>query len=417
MQYPLYDYYYESDLTLDEIIEHYGENFYLRKHGRDKYEKVLKKISESEKVMELFNTSYQLKLSLTYMDFGATINKIMWFFFQSNDTQALAILAMASFWNVNVNSHLHLRSEGNLRDEALKVLKKYSMYGEMTQEEFEKMTNPKPDYSIYENEDDDKEDVIGNSSGCVNGSENNKSYHILNFYLDCSYWHKQEDEIKKSPLILPIQIVDVDKEDEMVEKYNVRNLPTLILVDDEGAEIHRWVGVTPASEINTYVIENGYSKTNDFEGLTNEEKMDLSCIPIEFRDKINDLEFQDKVIAILADGGTEDQINEKINYLLGRNKSDEVTVLEERIRQFIREKFDTIGNLIFRDSNNFDIIHKIKATTMLSKLNDDLDGGDVFPDVERIRDAANRVGISWNLIKDEEYKRAILIYRDGKQVD
>lgn len=107
MQYPLYDYYYSSSMTLDEIFEHYAENFYLRKHGRDKYEKVLQKISESDKVQKLFEVSYTQGLALTYMDMGATLNGIMWFFFQSNETQTLAILAMFSFWDVNINRHLH----------------------------------------------------------------------------------------------------------------------------------------------------------------------------------------------------------------------------------------------------------------------------------------------------------------------
>lgn len=275
----------------------------------------------------------------------------------------------------------------------------------MSQDEYERMTNPNSNEMMEDAFDEDINDTsISN-------------YHILNFYLDCSYWHEQEKEIKESPLILPVQIVDVDDEEEVVEKYKVRNLPTLILVDGEGTEIHRWVGVTPTCEINSYIINNGYSSSNNVEKTGENGAMDLSGIPVEFRDKMNDSDFQDKVIAILAEGGTEEQIREKVDYLLGKKNSDEITTLEERVRSYLRDKFDTVGNLIIRESDSFDIIHKIKATTMLSKLNDDLDGSVVFPDVERIKEASNRVGISWNLIKSEEYKRALLIYRDGKLVD
>lgn len=301
--------------------------------------------------------------------------------------------------------HLHLRSTSNLRNEALLVFKKFSIYGDMSQDEYERMTNPNSNEMMEDAFDEDINDTsISN-------------YHILNFYLDCSYWHEQEKEIKESPLILPVQIVDVDDEEEVVEKYKVRNLPTLILVDGEGTEIHRWVGVTPTCEINSYIINNGYSSSNNVEKTGENGAMDLSGIPVEFRDKMNDSDFQDKVIAILAEGGTEEQIREKVDYLLGKKNSDEITTLEERVRSYLRDKFDTVGNLIIRESDSFDIIHKIKATTMLSKLNDDLDGSVVFPDVERIKEASNRVGISWNLIKSEEYKRALLIYRDGKLVD
>ena len=414
MQFPIYDYYIDSSMRLEDILSHYVENFYLRKHGRDKYEKILKKLSDSNKVKKLFDQSYNQKLAINYVDFGATVNEMMWFMFQSNETQAVAVLAMAVFWNTNVNSHLHLKSEKELRDDALKIFKKFSIYGDMTKEEFDSMRLPQDnelDESDYDENDDD--DEIWND----NDSEKGDGYYILNFYLDCSHWHRQEDEIKKCPLTLPVKIIDIDKEDDITSKYSVRNLPTLILVDGNGNEIKRWVGITPTSKINDYIAENGYSNNNKAEGFLKFEGIDLAGIPVEFREKMSDPNFQEKVIAILADGGTEDQTREKIDYLLGKKRPDEITALEERVRHYIRNKFDTVGNLILKESNNFDIFHKMKATTMLSKLNNDLDGGEVFPDAERIKEASNRVGISWNLIKSEEYKRALLIFRDGKQVD
>ena len=39
MQYSLYDYYKNSFLTLEEILKHYSEHFYLNNHGRNKIEK------------------------------------------------------------------------------------------------------------------------------------------------------------------------------------------------------------------------------------------------------------------------------------------------------------------------------------------------------------------------------------------
>jgi hypothetical protein len=141
MLYPIYNYYYESSLTLDEVLQHYVENFYFRKHGRDKFDKILKKLSDSNKVHSIFNESYNKKLALNNVDFGAIVNEILWFVFQSNDTQAVAVLALALLWNTNVNSHLYLKSEREVRDDALKIFQSFQIYGDMTQEEYDSMRN------------------------------------------------------------------------------------------------------------------------------------------------------------------------------------------------------------------------------------------------------------------------------------
>jgi thioredoxin-related protein len=36
---------------------------------------------------------------------------------------------------------------------------------------------------------------------------------------------------------------DEEENDEIISKYGIRNLPTMILVDGEGKELKRWVGV------------------------------------------------------------------------------------------------------------------------------------------------------------------------------
>ena len=239
---------------------------------------------------------------------------------QSNETQAVAVLAMALFWNTNVNSHLHLQSDKELRDDALMIFKKFQIYGDMTQDEFNRMRyyqdeDENDEYpeldEVVDDEDDEEElddDEYPELDEVVDGEDDEeelddddeypeldedvddeddeeelddddvypeldedvddeddeeddeegldddegKGYHILNFYLDCSYCHRQENEIKKCPIIIPVQIVSVDEDDDIVSKYEVNNLPTLILVDGNGKEIHRWVGVTPTSEINDY---------------------------------------------------------------------------------------------------------------------------------------------------------------------
>ena len=149
MQYPLYNYYLESDLTLEKILKHYISNFYLRKHGRDKAEKVLYKVSDSSKMNSLFNTSVQKGIAPNYMDFGSVINEMMYFMFQSNSTQALAVLAAAIAWDKKVNRFAQYKSARDLRDDTLKIFNKFSIYEEMTESEYKKMTN-----SLQANESD-----------------------------------------------------------------------------------------------------------------------------------------------------------------------------------------------------------------------------------------------------------------------
>ena len=90
--------------------------------------------------------------------------------------------------------------------------------------------------------------------------ENSKKFQILDFYLDCSHWKRQNEILKKNPLALPIKRIDVDNDDDTVNAYDVRNLPMLILVDLNGKEIKRWKGVTESSEINNYLYDNGYAE-------------------------------------------------------------------------------------------------------------------------------------------------------------
>ena len=42
---------------------------------------------------------------------------------------------------------------------------------------------------------------------------------------------------------------DVEEDDEVVEKYGVRNIPVTILLDDNENEVKRWVGLFNVDEI------------------------------------------------------------------------------------------------------------------------------------------------------------------------
>lgn len=47
--------------------------------------------------------------------------------------------------------------------------------------------------------------------------------------------------------------VDTDEGEEMSEKYKVRNIPVMVLVDDDGNELKRWNGLTNIADIENEV--------------------------------------------------------------------------------------------------------------------------------------------------------------------
>ena len=138
MLYPLYEYYLESSLSLEEIINHYVENFYLKENGRNRVDEIERRVKESSKVLSIDAASIRLSAIPNYMDFGSAINEIFWFMFKSNSTQALAVLIAAREWEKRVNDVYHFGSEQEVRDKAIRIFKKFDICEEMTKEEFER---------------------------------------------------------------------------------------------------------------------------------------------------------------------------------------------------------------------------------------------------------------------------------------
>ena len=87
-----------------------------------------------------------------------------------------------------------------------------------------------------------------------------KPCRLLNFHMDTRWCHDQDTIIEVSPLALPVEVLDIE---ENAEKYNVNNLPTIMLVDSDSKEIHRWTGITPSSDINDYLVREGYVYADD----------------------------------------------------------------------------------------------------------------------------------------------------------
>jgi len=54
------------------------------------------------------------------------------------------------------------------------------------------------------------------------------------------------DEVSQQ---IPIQKVDVDKEQDLSAQYGIRNIPTIVKVDNQGVEIKRVLGMQNKNQI------------------------------------------------------------------------------------------------------------------------------------------------------------------------
>lgn len=131
MIYSLFELYYESGLTLEEVLSDYVDNYYLKKYSKDKASKVIKKAIETEGMNELngqalkdrdFKDHYP-----KYDTFVSAIKKSLWFSFQSDYTIVLAVLAAAVDWNKRTNRLLYIIDEETFRDNILQIFKKYQI--------------------------------------------------------------------------------------------------------------------------------------------------------------------------------------------------------------------------------------------------------------------------------------------------
>lgn len=136
MLYPLYNYYKNSKLSLDEIIDHYVTRFYCKKHDGKTVLNVLNRVKSSSKINHICGLSATRKIAPNYVDFASAINETIWFVFKSNMTHALAVLFAALYWDETINSYYHLKSSEDLREDIIKIFQKYQIMEEMTEMEY-----------------------------------------------------------------------------------------------------------------------------------------------------------------------------------------------------------------------------------------------------------------------------------------
>lgn len=227
-------------------------------------------------------------------------------------------------------------------------------------------------------------------------------------------------KLKKNALALPIEIVDVDKDDDTVEKYHVHSLPKLILVDFNGKEIKRWKGITDTSEINDYLYTNGYAeapevnKESDLDSLLLDDDEDCEDYPKPMfvlspddMQKLMSAELMEKSIGIAAEGGTKEQTQVKFEILLGkREKTEAMLAIEEPIREFFHNIYDNAAREAFNSSDK-PLLRKLAVTTSLMQAykSVNIEEGELHSAKDKMTQIANNFGVSINLIEMEVKKK------------
>lgn len=73
-----------------------------------------------------------------------------------------------------------------------------------------------------------------------------------NWCYPCKVLNKNFDKFTKCEVI-KYDVDDVDE--ELLQKYKIRNIPVTILVDENGEEIYKWNGVFNLSELEEKLDE------------------------------------------------------------------------------------------------------------------------------------------------------------------
>lgn len=62
-------------------------------------------------------------------------------------------------------------------------------------------------------------------------------------------------EFKDNPINVPIENINVVEEPEIADKYNVKGLPTILLLNDKEEVLETWHGIVKSEVINSEIKE------------------------------------------------------------------------------------------------------------------------------------------------------------------
>ena len=78
----------------------------------------------------------------------------------------------------------------------------------------------------------------------------------MKFYSPCCGQCKVvAKEFKDHPIDVPIEDINVMENPEVADKYNVKGLPTILLLNDEDEVVETWHGIVKSGIINSKIKE------------------------------------------------------------------------------------------------------------------------------------------------------------------
>ncbi len=81
---------------------------------------------------------------------------------------------------------------------------------------------------------------------------------ILFFHADwCSQCKLLQKELKDFNY-LPITEIDADENDSLCDKYNIKSLPVIILLDESNKEVNRYIGFISKNDLVNLIKNNNY---------------------------------------------------------------------------------------------------------------------------------------------------------------
>ena len=85
----------------------------------------------------------------------------------------------------------------------------------------------------------------------------------MKFYSPCCGQCKVvAKEFKDHPIDAPVKDINVIENPEVADKYNVKSLPTILLLNDKEEVVETWHGIIKSEVINNKVKEYGKTCSN-----------------------------------------------------------------------------------------------------------------------------------------------------------
>ena len=85
----------------------------------------------------------------------------------------------------------------------------------------------------------------------------------MKFYSPCCGQCKVvAKEFKDHPIDAPVKDINVIENPEVADKYNVKSLPTILLLNDKEEVVETWHGIIKSEVINNTVKEYGKTCSN-----------------------------------------------------------------------------------------------------------------------------------------------------------